>query len=252
MAAGEQPQFDKVDQQSHGQFRTTHWSVVMAAGGGASPASAKALETLCANYWYPLYAYARRRLATVDEAQDMTQEFFAFLLEKNPLSRADPARGRFRSFLLASFKHFLSHERDRARALKRGGGRRLQALDFDQGERRFIHEPADLETPEKIFERRWALTVLDKAMARLRGDYVEAGKEELFEGIKATLTGDGPAPYSLIAEKLGMTEAAIKVAVHRLRRRYQEILHDEIAQTVHEPEEIDDELKHLFQAVRRQ
>jgi RNA polymerase sigma factor (sigma-70 family) len=233
-------------------FASTRWSLVVAARGEAPEARA-ALAVLCQAYWHPLYAYARRRLANADDAQDLTQEFFARLLEKDYLQAADPRRGKFRSFLLAAFKHFLANERERATAQKRGGGRRPLPLDFEDGERRYRHEPADATTPETLYARRWALTLLEQALARLRQEFAAAGKEALFEALKGTLTGDGTAePYARIGRDLGLSEPAVKTAVHRLRRRYQELLRAEVAQTVASPEEVEDELRDLFAAVRRE
>jgi RNA polymerase sigma-70 factor (ECF subfamily) len=233
------------------RFASTRWSLVAAAGQGASPEAHEALAVLCQVYWYPLYAYARRHLGKIEDAQDATQEFFAHLLEKDYLQAADPNRGKFRSFLLTAFKHFLSKERDRANAQKRGGGRRNLNLDFHAGENRYHLEPQDRGTPESIYERRWALTLLEQALTLLRQEFARAGKQKLFEGLKGMLTGDSIAePYSQIAEKLSMTEQAVKVAVHRLRQRYRELLREEIAQTVSNNDEIDDELRDLFNAVR--
>jgi len=244
-------QHDEPGRPAAWRFATTHWSLVAAAGQRSSPEAQEALATLCRVYWYPLYAYARRRLANVDDAQDLTQEFFAQLLEKDYLQAADPARGKFRSFLLTAFKHFLAKQRDRANAHKRGGGRQFLPLDFQTGERRYDLEPADHATPDTIFERRWALTLLEQTLARLRQEFVNAGKQKLFETLKAALTGeDTLGPYARIAEALDMSEQAVKVAVHRLRRRYQELLRAEIAQTVATTEEIDDELRDLINAVR--
>jgi RNA polymerase sigma-70 factor (ECF subfamily) len=233
------------------QFASTRWSVVAAAGQGESPEAALALGTLCRVYWYPLYAYARRRLGNAHDAQDATQAFFAQLLDKNFLHEVDRARGKFRSFLVAAFSHFLSKERDKANAQKRGGGRTLVPLDFQSGEEQYRFEPADNETPEAIFERRWALTLLQQTLKRLRDEFCAAGKEKLFDCLKETLTGEElPRPYAQVADELGISEPAIKVAVHRLRRRYQELLRDEIAQTVARPEDVDEELRSLFAAVR--
>ena len=233
------------------RFASTHWSVVLAAGQRQSSESGEALATLCRVYWYPLYAYARRRLPRPDDARDLTQEFFARLLEKEYLQAADPRRGKFRSFLLTAFKHFLAKERDRAHAQKRGGGRQPAPLDFQAGESRYLLEPADHATPEALYERRWALTLLDETLAQLRQEFTGAGKAKLFECLKETLTGDGPSrPYAQIAAELDMSEQAVKVAVHRLRRRYQELLRAAIAQTVASADEIDDELRDLFAAVR--
>jgi RNA polymerase sigma factor (sigma-70 family) len=233
------------------QFASTRWSLVAAAGQGRSPESQAALATLCQIYWYPLYAYARRRLPNVHDAQDLTQAFFAELLEKDFLQAADPQRGKFRSFLLTAFKHFLSKERARAHAQKRGGGRPLVALDFQVGERRYHLEPVDHATPETLYERGWALALLEQTLGRLRRELANAGKEKLFECLKGALAGEGvQESYAQIAEELGISEQAVKVAVYRLRRRYQELLRAEIAQTVAGPEEVDDELRDLFAAVR--
>lgn len=235
------------------QFASTRWSLVVAAGRGEAPEARAAFAELCQAYWYPLYAYARRRLARVEDAQDLTQEFFARLLEKDYLRAADPARGRFRSFLLTAFQRFLAREHERAAALKRGGGSRPLSLDFQDGERRYGSEPADPVTPESVYERRWALTLLEQTLARLRQEFTDAGKGPLYEALKGTLTGDGAAePYARIGEQLGLSEPAVKTAVHRLRRRYQELLRAEVAQTVASPEEVEDELRDLFAAVRRE
>jgi RNA polymerase sigma-70 factor (ECF subfamily) len=237
---------------SHGGgFVTTRWTVVLAAGRGGTQESQEALASLCGAYWYPLYAFVRRLGRRPEEAQDLTQAFFARLLEKNYLRAADPGRGRFRSFLLAAFKHFLSKERERTRAQKRGGGRKHLPLDFEAGERRYSLEPAHELTAERLYEQRWALTVLDQVLARLRGEFSHGGKADLFERLKGYLTGEGAVrPYREAAAELGTTEAAFKMAVHRLRQRFREALLAEIAQTVAGPEEVDEELRHLFAAVR--
>jgi len=233
------------------QFTTTRWSLVAAAGQGSSSASQEALATLCQIYWYPLYAYARRRLPSAHDAQDQTQAFFAELLEKDYLQAADPRRGKFRSFLLTAFKHFLSKQRERANAQKRGGGRLSVSLDFQTGEHRYLLEPVDRTTPETVFERRWALAILEQTLSQLRQELTNAGKEKLFECLKGALAGEGmQESYAQIAEQLSISEQAVKVAVYRLRRRYQEILRSEIAQTVASPEEVDEELRDLFEAVR--
>jgi RNA polymerase sigma-70 factor (ECF subfamily) len=233
------------------QFASTHWSVVLAAGQLDSPESSQALATLCQVYWYPLYAYARRCLGRADEARDSTQGFFAELLEKECLQAADPRRGKFRAFLLTAFKHYLTKERDRAAALKRGGGRRGLSLDFRNGESRYLLEPADVETPENVYQRRWALTLLEQSLSQLRQEFTSTGKQVLFERLKDSLTGDGPSEtYAKLALDLDMTEQAVRVAVHRLRRRYREVLRAAIAQTVASPDEVDAELRDLFAAVR--
>jgi RNA polymerase sigma-70 factor (ECF subfamily) len=233
------------------QFASTHWSLVAVAAQRDLPESEAALASLCRLYWYPLYAYARRRLPTTEDAQDLTQEFFARLLEKDYLRQADQQRGRFRSFLLTAFKHFLANERERAVAQKRGGGRKVLPLDFPQGEQQYQREPSHDATAEVLYERGWALTLLAQALARLREEQIQAGKERLFECLKGTLTGeDTPRPYAELGAELGMSGEAIKVTVHRLRRRYAELLRAEIAQTVTTDEEIEDELRDLFAAVR--
>ncbi|MCX5684513.1 MAG: sigma-70 family RNA polymerase sigma factor [Planctomycetota bacterium] len=229
-------------------FATTHWSLVLAAGHGSRPDAGAALATLCAAYWYPLYYYVRRRGYRAEEAQDLTQAFFAKLLEKGSLKVADPDRGRFRSFLLASLNHFLSNEWDRARAKKRGD--KVLSLDIAGAESRYSLAPADGLTAEKLFERRWAMTLLDLVLARLREEFAREGRESVFERLKDFLGGAAAdAPYSKAAAELGMTEAAVKMAVHRLRRQYRRLLRAQIAQTVASPEEIDDEIRHLFAAL---
>ena len=233
------------------EFATTRWSVVAAAGQGSSTESREALATLCQAYWYPLYGYARRHTPSPHDAQDLTQAFFAELLEKDYLQAADPRRGKFRSFLLAAFKHFLSRQRERANAQKRGGGHCPLTIDFQAGEQQYHREPADHETPETLYERRWALAILEHALARLRQELAGAGKERLFECLKGALEGEGlQASYAQIGQDLEISEQAVKVAVHRMRRRYRELLRAEIAQTVAFPEDVDNELHDLFAAVR--
>ncbi len=233
-----------------GRFATTHWSVVMAAGRPKSASYQQALETLCKTYWFPLYAYLRRHGCDSSRAEDYTQAFFAGLLEKHGLRLADPKRGKFRSFLLGSLKHFLSNERARARAKKRGGGRKVISLDFENAESQYAREPRDELSPEKLFERSWALTVLAQTMARLQAEAVGTNKQEQFERLKVYLTAEkGSIPYHDVAAELGMAEGTVRVAVHRLRRRYKELLRDEIAQTVTSEEQIDEEIRHLFTAL---
>lgn len=229
---------------------TTHWSIVIAAGRRGVPESVDALLALCTTYWYPLYAYVRRQGYRPEDAQDLTQGFFAKLLEKNYIEDADRQRGRFRSFLLASLKNFLSNERDFARAQKRGGGRTVISLDFESAESRYRHEAADTMTPERMFERRWALTVLDRVLDRLRDEYTAAGNLPLFRHLKGFLTAEkGATPYRVVADQAAMTEGAVKVAVHRLRRRYRALLEEEISQTVSGADEVDDELQQLFMSL---
>jgi RNA polymerase sigma factor (sigma-70 family) len=230
-----------------GHFVTTRWSLVLAAGGTTSAESRAALETLCGLYWYPLYAYIRRRGYSPEQAEDLTQGFFARLLASSALEAADPRRGRFRSFLLTSAKHFLADERDKGRARKRGGGRKVISLDVQHAEGRYRLDPADDLTAEKLFERHWARTLLELVLADLRRQYARAGKESIFEQLKGSLRGKtARGSYGRAGDELGMTEAAARVAVHRLRRRYRTLLREHIAQTVSSPEDVDDEIRHLF------
>ena len=231
-------------------FVTTHWSVVLAAGRADTTRARDALAGLCQTYWHPLYAYVRRLGHSPADAQDLTQEFFARLLAKNYLAAADESRGRFRSFLLASLKHFLANEWDKARAQKRGGGEIPIPIDPAAAATGCVFEPADPVTAEKIYERRWALTLLDLVLRRLRQEYAAAGREKLFEELKPTLTeARRSVRYAEIAIRLGSSEGAVKVAVHRLRQRYREVLRAEIADTVAGPGEVEDELRNLFAAL---
>ncbi len=231
-------------------FVTTHWSLVVSAGDNDTPHARDALEKLCRAYWFPIYAFVRRQGHSPHDAQDLTQEFFARLLEKKHLAGADPAKGRFRSFLLVSLKHFLANEWDKARAQKRGGGQLLIPIDAATAETSCGIEPADNLTAEKIFERRWALTLLEHVLRRLRAEYVRDDREKLFEQLKPTLTEvSRSVRYAEIATRLGTTEGAVKVAVHRLRQRYREVLRAEIADTVASPGEVEDEIRNLFAAL---
>jgi RNA polymerase sigma-70 factor (ECF subfamily) len=232
------------------RFATTRWSLVLAARNSATPNARDALATLCQAYWYPLYTFVRRRGHDADEAQDLTQAFFVRLLEKDYLQVVDQAKGRFRSFLLASLTHFLHNEYDRARAQKRGGGRDPWSLDFRDAEGKYRLEPADLQTPERLFERRWALTLLEQVLARLQDEWTQSGRGELFERLKAYLLEDPNAvPYAETAKDLKTSEAAIKMAVHRMRKRYRALLHEEIGRTVDDPSEIGNEIQALFAAL---
>jgi RNA polymerase sigma-70 factor (ECF subfamily) len=229
-------------------FATTRWSLIVAARG-ESPAAREALAELCQLYWYPLYAYIRRCAHAHDEAQDLTQEFFALLLERDDLARLDPNRGRFRAFLLAACRHFLANQRDRQQALKRGGGCRLLSLDFADADRRYAAEPGHEQTPERLFERRWALTLLDRVMQGLRRHYETTNQLALFERLKGFLAGEAGESYAEAAATLGMSEGAVKVAAHRLRQRYRDLLRTEIAQTVEDAAAVDDEIRALFTAL---
>jgi RNA polymerase sigma-70 factor (ECF subfamily) len=232
------------------RFKTTRWSVVLAAGGGDRPAAREAMSTLCGIYWQPLYAFIRRRGSSPEEAQDLTQAFLAHVIEKESLRHVDPAKGKFRSFLLTSLKNFLSDQRSKESALKRGGGTAPLSLDAREAEERYSLEPAHEATPERIFERQWALAVIEQAMERLRERYSASGKEAHFEAMKIFLSGEKrPRSHAEIAERLGISPLAVKVAVHRLRQRFRDALREEIAQTVASQEEIDAELRALYSAL---
>ncbi|MEN8149235.1 MAG: sigma-70 family RNA polymerase sigma factor [Planctomycetota bacterium] len=224
-------------------FRTTRWSIVL----GAGRASGTALTDLCEAYWYPLYAYARRRGHSAETAEDLTQGFFAELLEKNWVVAADREKGRFRAFLLTAFKRHIGHEREKARAKKRGGDRARLSLDFEDGERRYSFEPTHEATPERIFERRWALTLLGRVLDGLAAET----DADLFAALRPHLTGE-PAEetYREIALRLGMSEGGVKTAAHRLRARYRERLRGEIADTVSDPADVEDEIRALMEALR--
>jgi RNA polymerase sigma-70 factor (ECF subfamily) len=230
------------------QFPTTRWTLVVAAGDSRPKEARSALVSLCENYWYPLYAYLRRRGYQADPAQDLTQEFFIRVLEGQYLDRADPEKGRFRSFLLTSLKFFVADEEDRQRARKRGGGQ-LVPFEFSSGEERYQREPAHDETPERIFERRWALSVLDRVVEKLRDEFVQHGRLEHFERLKIFLLGQSDAPYAALALEMNTSEGALKVAIHRLRKRYRELLRQEIADTVADPAEVESELRYLAAAL---
>ena len=222
----------------------------MAAARSETPNARAALEQLCRNYWAPLYAYVRRVGHQPEDAQDLTQAFFARLLAGHILAQADSQRGRFRSFLLASLKHFLAHEWEKARAQKRGGRVQFVPLDFDTAESRCAPAAASRDTPDKVFDRHWALALLDVVLARLRKEYNDSGRDDLFLGLKPTLEGGrSGAPYRDLGGRLGLSEGAVKVAAHRLRLRYRELLRAEIANTVSGPEEVEEELRQLFAAL---
>jgi len=233
------------------EFATTRWSLVISAGQNSSPESQRALASLCETYWPPLYAYVRRRVPDVNEAQDLTQAFFAELLEKNYVGTATPARGRFRAFLLTALKHFLSKERDRARAQKRGGGRRLYSLDFASADSALQVDPAAGLTAEQCFDKQWAITLLNQIMDRLQSEFERSGKARLFLELKGFLIGEhGESTYAQVAARLNMMEAAARKAASRMRMRYRELLRDEIAQTVAGPDEVDEEVRNLLAALR--
>jgi RNA polymerase sigma factor (sigma-70 family) len=233
-------------------FATTRWTLVLAAGEEPSAEASAALTTLCETYWYPLYAFLRGRGHSPADAEDLTQAFFAVVLEKQVIRQADPARGRFRSFLLKCLQNFAANTHAHNTAAKRGGVVPALSLEFDQAERRLSIEQPGPESPERSFDRRWALALLDRVMSRLEGDAVHMDRRTQFEALKPYLTGDEPQlSYAATAKALGMSEGAVKVAVHRLRRRFRDTVRDEIAQTVSSPAEIDDELRHLWSSVSR-
>lgn len=233
-------------------FATTHWSLVVSAGERNNVKSHDAMQLLCNSYWQPLYSYVRRRGYGPEDAQDLTQEFFARLLQNDRLARADQIKGKFRSFLLGSLKNFLADEWDKKQAQKRGGGAPVCSLHFEDGERTYKLEPVNYVTPEQIFERRWALTLLDNVVHRLKEEYIGAGKSELYEALSPCLIGDRTVqPYAQLAAHMAVTESAVKSAVHRLRGRYRELLRQEIANTVARPEEVDEELNYLFVVLGR-
>lgn len=239
------------DRTSKGVFPPTCWTRVLAAARADTPRAQAALAELCQSYWYPLYAYARRRGHAPEDAEDFTQAFFAHFLGKDRLAAADRTRGRFRSFLLAAMKHFLADEWDKSLALKRGA-RRVVSLDAELAESRFSAEPHDDDSPDRMFDRQWALLVLETVMRKLHEDYVARGQGALFDELRFCLTGDRSAlPYSDIAVRLGVTEGAVKVAVHRVRQRYRAKLREEIAQTVDSENDVEEELRFLFRALSR-
>src|SRR5512145_3333687 len=231
-------------------FPTTRWTMVVAAGDPHRKEARSALVALCENYWYPLYAYLRRLGYPADQAQDLTQEFFIRMLEGRYLDRADPEKGRFRSFLLTSLKFFVADEEDRQRAQKRGGGA-VVSLEFQSGEERYQREPSHDETPERMFERRWALSVLDRVVERLRSEFVQHGRPEHFERLKVFLLGQSDAPYASLAREMNTSEGALKVAIHRLRKRYRELFRQEIGDTVADPAEVESELRYLAAVLTR-
>ena len=226
------------------QFPTTRWTLVVAASDPQRKEARSALASLCENYWYPLYSYLRRRGYPADQAQDLTQEFFVRVLEGRYLDRAEPAKGRFRCFLLTSLKFFVADEGDRARAQKRGGGI-VEPLEFQSGEERYQREPTHDETPERVFERRWALSVIDRVIEKLREEFVHHGRPEHFERLKMFLLERSDAPYAGLAHEMKTSEGALKVAIHRLRKRYRELFRQEIADTVADPAEVESELRFL-------
>lgn len=234
-----------------GNFATTQWSVVLRAGGKNDPSSAAALADLCRAYWYPLYAYARRRTGNVHTAQDLTQDFFASIVERNTVALAVPERGKFRAFLLTSLRNFLANAHERNGAQKRGGRHAPLSFDFDAGESRWSLEPTCDETPERVFERDWALALLDAVLQRLRAEFVAAGKERQWELLQPTLTGGRSEGFSYadLADRLSVSEDAARQAALRLRRRYRELLREEVSRTLADDADVEEEIRGLFAAL---
>jgi len=231
-------------------FATTHWSVVLAAGDQSSPETEAALSRLCQSYWFPIYAFVRKKGYSPEPAQDLVQEFFAGFLEKNYVAKAARERGRFRCFLMTSVENFLNNQNDWARAEKRGGGRLLFSLDQQDAEARYRHEPRTETDPARTFEQRWAATLLNTVLTRLQNEFRTTGRSDLFDALQAHLWGDSESiGYAQLAERFGLTLANVKVTAHRLRQRYRELLREEIAHTVGSPDEIDDEIQHLMKVV---
>ena len=234
-----------------GDFATTHWSVVLSAGDEDDEHRSAALAQLCEDYWYPLYAFARRRGHQPQDAQELTQAFFAVLLEKNYVGSADAELGRFRAFLITAFKRFLSKEYDRQATVKRGGSVQFVSLNASDGESRFQVEPSHNDTPDRLFDRRWALLVTEYTMNQLATEYEQAGKTALFKKLQPALTHDIDAPsHTESADQLEMSVSAVRVALHRLRKRYQEILRAEVMKTVAHSADVEDELRDLVEALR--
>jgi len=230
-------------------FATTHWTVVLAAGRRSTPQADVALEELCRTYWYPLYVYVRRHTATREDAEDLTQSFFAKFLEKNYLEGLRSDKGKFRAFLLAALKHFLANEWDRANRQKRGSGITLLSLDWQSADTRYQIDPADNLSPDKLYDRAWAVTLLERVVTRLRQESDSEGKGKLFEQLKPFLMlGKGAIPNAQAAAALDLTEGAVRVAVHRLRRRFRELLRQEIGQTLADPAQTEEEMRALFNA----
>ena len=229
-------------------FMTTHWSMIIVAGSQSNPEADKALEQLCRIYWYPLYAFVRRRGYPSEKAQDLTQEFFVKLLEKEFFGTADRNRGKFRTFLLAALKNFLAHQSEKERAAKRGGDRIHFSIHAVEGEKRYLAEPIENMTPDKLYEKRWATTVIEQALQDLRTEYGQTGKQALFERLKDHVWGDKSVSYAGIAEEFNMNEGSVKAAAFRLRKRFAQALRQVISNTVHSPEAVEEELKTLIEA----
>ncbi len=234
----------------HPLFASTHWSVVLAAAADKSPASSAALEKLCRSYWYPLYAYVRGRGYGPEDAQDLTQDFFARLLANHGLEGVSPLKGKFRSFLLASVNHLLSDERDRATCQKRGGGKKILVFEAQTAEERYRLEPLDELTPENVFERRWAASLIERVLGELEEEYSRTGRGLVYRVLQAFISGEGPGrDYAVAARQLAMTEGTARVAVHRLRQRFGTMFRAAVAETVDTPEDVEAEMRYLLAAL---
>jgi RNA polymerase sigma-70 factor (ECF subfamily) len=231
-------------------FPQTRWTLITTAGQDGNPAADDALAELCKLYWYPVYAFIRRSGRGPHDSEDLTQEFFVRFLQKRGIASANPVKGRFRSFLLTSVKHCLADQAELGRAQKRGGAGQLAFLDVEDAERRYASDIASHETPERVFEREWARTLMQRVQEELRSAYAREGRAHYFDRMKTFLPGGGEGDYEGIGEQLGMRDGTLKVAVHRLRRRYREVFRAEIADLVTAPEMIDDEIQHLLQVLR--
>ena len=232
-----------------GHFATTRWTLVVAAGLRSTPQSDMALEELCRTYWYPLYAYARRHAQSREDAEDLTQAFFASLLARNSFQGLDGSRGKFRAFLLAALKHFMANAWDRAHRQKRGGQAHHLSLDWQDADARYVIEPADSSSPDVLYDRAWAVTLLERVVGRLREEHSAEGRAVQFDQLSPFLTlGKGALSYGAVPETLGVSEGALRVAVHRMRHRYRELLREEIGQTLTAPSQVAEEMNALFAA----
>jgi len=231
-------------------FPSTHWTLVVAAGGNHSTLErTEALESLCGGYWNPVYAFVRRRGHSPEQAQDLTQQFFLRILDGAFFEKANPEKGRFRSFLLGSVQNFLADASDRENSLKRGGGTVTIAFEFATGEANYALEPRHTETPERLFQRNWARTVLDRVMNNLSAEFQAEGKLDLFNRLKSYLTGDGDLKYAELGAEMQLSESGVKSAIRRMRQRYRDLLRAEVLSTVADPAEVDEELKFLLRAI---
>ena len=232
------------------RFETTNWSVVLAAGCGSTQEAKEALETLCESYWFPLYAFVRKRGHSQSDARDTVQSFILSLLNRNDFATADPERGKFRTFLLSALTHFLANEHDRMNAKKRGGDRMIQSIDWGNAEARYVTEPSSEETPEKIFHRQWGMSVLQNALQQLRSQYEHDEKLEWYEALSRFLIGNHPkVSHESLAQNLDTTVSAIKSAIHRMRTRFRQVIRNQIAATVSSEEQIEEEIRDLFKAL---